>query len=157
DLGSADFAGANLGGALLKGADLTGAELTATNARLKNVSWSAGTICPNGHAASAKTGCFAKPAAARPPAVTVSVRRGAPGTALTRTGSGFTHGETLTVSFDGRKLATVTTGSAGGAGPLTLTVPRSAQPGLHRITAAGKAKTQAAGAWFTVATDWDQA
>jgi uncharacterized protein YjbI with pentapeptide repeats/outer membrane protein assembly factor BamB len=157
DVRSADFDGANAAGALLKGTDLTGAELTATNASLKNVTWSAGTICPNGHAASATAGCFAKPAVARPPAVTVSVRRGAPGTTLTLTGSGFAHGETLMVSFDGRKLATVTTGSAGSAGPLTLTVPRSAQPGLHRITAAGKVKTQAAGAWFTVAVNWDQA
>jgi uncharacterized protein YjbI with pentapeptide repeats len=156
DLSSADFVGANAAGALLKGADLTGAELTATNANLKNVTWSAGTICPNGHAAST-TGCFAKPAVASPPAITVSVRRGGPGTTLTLTGNGFAGGQTLTVSFDGSKLATVTTGSAGGAGPLALTIPRSAQPGLHRIIAAGNGKTQAAGAWFTVATNWDQA
>jgi uncharacterized protein YjbI with pentapeptide repeats/outer membrane protein assembly factor BamB len=157
DLSSADFDGANAAGALLNGADLAGAELTATNASLKNVTWSAGTICPNGHAASAKTGCFAKPAHPRPPAIEVSVRRGAPGTTLTLTGSGFAPRETLTVSFDGSKLATVTTGSAGSAGPLTLTVPRSAQPGLHQVTAAGKGKTGTAGAWFTVAADWVQA
>jgi uncharacterized protein YjbI with pentapeptide repeats/outer membrane protein assembly factor BamB len=156
DLNSADFDSANAAGALLKGADLTGAELTATNANLKNVAWSAGTTCPNGRAASA-TGCFAKPAVARPPAIQVSIRRGGPGSTLTLTGSGFADRETLTVSLDGGKLATVTTGSAGSAGPLTLTVPRSAQPGLHRITAAGNGKTQTAGAWFTVATNWDQA
>jgi uncharacterized protein YjbI with pentapeptide repeats len=157
DLNSADFGGANAAGALLKGADLTGAELTATNANLKNVTWSAATICPNGHAASATAGCFAKPAAARSPAIQVTVRRGAPGTTLTLTGSGFTPGQTLTVSLDGRKLTAVTAGSGGSAGPLTLTVPRSAQPGLHRIAAAGNGKTQAAGAWFTVAANWDQA
>jgi hypothetical protein len=36
------------------------------------------------------------------------------------------------LKYDGRKLATVLTGSAGSAGPLTLSVPRSAQPGLHQ-------------------------
>ena len=157
DLSSADFDGAAAAGALLKGADLTGAELTATNANLKNVTWSASTICPNGRAASAKTGCFAKPAAARPPAITVSVRRGPPGTTLTLAGSGFTGGQTLTVRLDGTRVATVTAGSTGSAGPLTLIIPRSAQPGLHQITAAGNGSAQAAGAWFTVATNWDQA
>lgn len=157
NLQSADFTGANAAGALLKGADLTGAELTATNASLKNVTWSAATTCPDGHPAAAKTGCFAKPAAARPPAVTVSVRRGAPGTKLTLAGSGFTGGQALTVRFDGTRVATVTVGRTGSAGPLTLTVSRSAQPGLHQITTAGQAKGQAASAWFTVAAGWVQA
>ena len=157
DLASADFAGANLAGASLKGADLTGAELTATNASLKNVAWSAATTCPNGHLASAKTGCFARPAVARPPGITVSVRRGARGTALTLTGSGFAGSETLVIGAGGTRLAAITTSGTGSAGPVALTIPAAAQPGLLHITATGKAKGQAAAAWFTVAAGWDQA
>ena len=148
DLSSADFEGADAAGAILKGADLTGAELTATNARLSHVAWSTATTCPDGQLARSSAGCFAKPSVAHPPTVTVSVRRGPPGTALTVTSSGFTG--TVTVSFGGRKLGK---GKAGTA--LPLTVPGSAQPGLHQVTATGGGKT--ASAWFTVATDWAQA
>jgi uncharacterized protein YjbI with pentapeptide repeats/outer membrane protein assembly factor BamB len=156
DLASADFDGANLTGVSLKGADLTGAELTATNATLRNVAWSAATTCPDGGKASAKTGCFAKPAVARPPVIEVSVRRGAPGAALTLTGGGFAGNEPLTVSLGLAKWTTVITSKTGVVGPLALTVPASAQPGLHPVTATGKSRRQTAAAWFTVATSWDQ-
>jgi uncharacterized protein YjbI with pentapeptide repeats/outer membrane protein assembly factor BamB len=156
DLASADFDSANLTGVSLKGADLTGAEMTATNATLKNVAWSAATTCPNGKSASATSGCFAEPTAAHPPTIKVSVRSGTPGTTLTLVGGGFAANESLTVSFGVNRLATVKTNGSGTVGPVTLTIPVSAQPGLHQITAAGKAKAQTAAAWFTVATSWDQ-
>ncbi len=156
DLASADFGSANLTGVSLKGANLTGAELTATNATLRNVAWSAATTCPNGHPASATSGCFAKPAVARPPAIKVSVRRGPPGTALTLTGAGFAGQEPLTVTV-GTKLTRVKTSGTGSFGPVTLTVPASAQPGLLHITATGKPAGQTAAAWFTVAASWHQA
>ena len=120
------------------------------------MAWSAATTCPDGHKASATAGCFAKPVVAHPPVIKVSVRRGAPGTTLTLTGSGFGGNEPLTVSLGLTKTATVRTSKTGTVGPVTLTVPASAQPGLHSITATGKAKGQTAAAWFTVATSWDQ-
>jgi uncharacterized protein YjbI with pentapeptide repeats/outer membrane protein assembly factor BamB len=157
DLASADFGSANLAGASLKGADLSGAELTATTATLKNVTWSAATTCPDGRAATATVGCFAKPAIAHPPVIKVSLRRGVPGTTLSLDGGGFAGNETLTISIGNTKLATAKTTGKGSVGPVALIIPASAQPGLHQITATGKSKGQSAAAWFTVATDWDQA
>jgi outer membrane protein assembly factor BamB len=156
DLASADFAGADLAGASLRGADLSGAELTATNASLENVAWSAATTCPDGDPASATAGCFARPAVASPPVIELSVRRGARGAALTLTGSGFAGNETLTISIGSTRLTTATTSGKGIVGPVALAIPAFAQPGLHQITAAGKAEGQSAAAWFTVAADWDQ-
>lgn len=150
-----NLAGARLTGASFAGADLTGAELNGTDAYLKGVTWT-GATCPNGKRAGT-SGCFPPNAAPQQvPEISLSARRGVPATAVRVTGTGFKAGERVAVYFGSTFLKAVQTGSSGRFGPVTITVPRTAQPGLHKITAAGKLSGQTARAWFTEQADWSQ-
>jgi uncharacterized protein YjbI with pentapeptide repeats/outer membrane protein assembly factor BamB len=154
-LSAAQLAGANLTGANLSRATLTGAELTAGSAIMSKITWTKAT-CPNGKLAPVD-GCF--PVATklvRGRAVTLSVTTGAPASSVRVSGSGLKGRERLAVTFGKTRRLTVTTSSKGRFGPVSVTVPGSAQPGLSQITATGTARGQVAAAWFTVQTSWTQ-
>ena len=152
---AADLAAARLTGASFTGADLTGAELNGTDAYLSGVTWT-GATCPNGKKAGT-SGCF--PPNTGPqhvPQISLSVRVGVPATAVRVTGTGFKAGERVAIYFGPTFRTAIQTGSTGRFGPVTITVPQTAQPGLHKITAAGKPSGQTTWAWFTVQANWAQ-
>jgi uncharacterized protein YjbI with pentapeptide repeats/outer membrane protein assembly factor BamB len=152
DLASVDLTGSRLTDANLTDGILTGAELTAANPYLAGVRWT-GATCPDGKAA-ARHGCFA--ALAHGPQLGISVRVGGPGSAFQLNGSGYRRDEKLTVRVGSSDRASVRTTKTGRFGPVTISVPVSARPGLLVVTAASRARGQSASAWFTVQVDWTQ-
>ncbi len=153
---SSELAGTQLNYASFADADLTGAELNATDAYLKGVTWT-GAICPNGGKAGTQ-GCFpSNSGPQRVPQVSPSPRVGVPASAMQVTGAGFTAGIKVSIYFGPVYRTAVTTSSTGRFGPLTITVPKDAQPGLHKITAKASASGQSASAWFTMQASWAQA
>jgi uncharacterized protein YjbI with pentapeptide repeats/outer membrane protein assembly factor BamB len=152
---AADLAGARLTRASFTGADLTGAELNGTDAYLSGVTWT-GATCPNGKKAGT-SGCFPpNKAPQHVPQISLSVRRGVPATAVRVIGTGFKAGERVALDFGSTFMKAARTSSTGRFGPLTITVPPTAQPGLHQLTAAGKLSGQTARAWLTDQADWAQ-
>src|ERR1700716_2175569 len=90
---------------------------------------------------------------ARAATVSVSPTAGPPTTKATATGSGFTAGETVTLTFDTSAAGSAVTDSAGNFTQPVL-VPKSAQPGSHTVQAAGQTSGLLASATFTVQTNW---
>jgi outer membrane protein assembly factor BamB len=80
---------------------------------------------------------------------------GAPGTTITVKGSGFTAGETIDLTLDGRFMAT-TTANSGGAFSKSAAVPRTALPGSEQLVAMGRTSTSSASSSFSVHDDWPQ-
>jgi outer membrane protein assembly factor BamB len=95
------------------------------------------------------------PAWAVAPLVSVSPMSGPPGTTITVRGSGFAPRETVDLYFDATDEAL---GRSSGSGAFTasVTVPASAAPGTHWVTAEGRRSTSSAQAMFTVQTNWPQ-
>jgi len=87
------------------------------------------------------------------PGVTLSKTVGPPTTALTVTGSGFPASAAVDVYFDTTDEALVVA-DAGGAFSLPLTVPSTASPGRHWVTAVSRSGGTAAQVSFLVRTDW---
>ena len=87
--------------------------------------------------------------------VNSSPSSGAPSTQVTLTGSGFTAHEAVDVYFDSTDEALVSADGSGGISA-TLTIPSSAQPGSHWLTAVGRSSGRSAQTAFTVQTDWPQ-
>jgi hypothetical protein len=80
-----------------------------------------------------------------------------PPTSVTRVqGSGFGANEAVDVFFDTSDLALAVTDGTGAFGPVAITVPASAVPGRHWLTAVGRRSGLAAQARFLVQTDWAQ-
>jgi uncharacterized protein YjbI with pentapeptide repeats/outer membrane protein assembly factor BamB len=152
DLASTDLTGTRLNGANLADGILTGAELTAGNRYLAGVRWT-GVTCPDGKAAGPH-GCF--PSAARGPQLSINARVGGPGSTFQLSGSGYRPDEKLSIKVGTRYRSSVRTSRAGRVGPVTISVPGSARPGLVAVTAAASARGQSASAWFTVQVNWSQ-
>jgi outer membrane protein assembly factor BamB len=87
--------------------------------------------------------------------LTPSPNSGAPGTQVSLTGSGFTAHEAVDVYFDLTDESLVSADGSGGISA-TLTLPASAQPGNHWLTAVGRSSSRSAQTAFTVQTDWAQ-
>jgi outer membrane protein assembly factor BamB len=85
--------------------------------------------------------------------VTLKARSGPPTTVTTVRGSGFGASETIDVYFDTTDLVLASTNSTGGFS-VKLTVPATAAPGRHWITADARATRLSAQAAFTVGTNW---
>src|SRR2546421_4021457 len=100
-------------------------------------------------------GSLAGPAGAAPPAISLSPAAGPPTTAVTVTGTGFGPSETVSLAFDLQQLGTAATDSSG-AFSGTITVPSTALPGAHAVSATGLTSHVSAQASFTVRTDWTQ-
>lgn len=155
DVRGSDLTNAKLTDANFRGADLAGAEVHAAGVDLKGVMWT-GAICPDGRKAGSK-GCFSSATAApHPPYISLSLRVGVPTSAVQVTGTGFKARERVAIYFGPAFMKAGRTSATGVLGPVTITVPPSAQAGLGKITASGKLNGQSASAWFTVATDWAQ-
>ena len=98
-------------------------------------------------------GLFAAPAAAVTASITLKPGVGPPTTKVSVTGSGFGASETVAVDFSAIQVATATT-SPTGAFSATFTVPKSALPGNHPVTATGDTSGLSATRNFLVRTDW---
>jgi hypothetical protein len=103
--------------------------------------------------AAAVSGCSAGAASAAELALSASA--GPPGTKLTATGTGFTPGAAVTVSFDATALKSATVGAAG-TFKAAVAVPGGASPGAHTFTATDSSAVSASAA-FTVRADWSSA
>src|SRR5262249_52000306 len=88
-------------------------------------------------------GVSAAPAAAVGTSVTLKRSAGPPPSKVTVTGAGFGASETVLVDFSGTQVATGITSSTG-AFSATFTVPKSALPGNHPVTAAGQTSRRSA-------------
>ena len=85
--------------------------------------------------------------------VSLSPNLGPPTTRTTATGSGFSSGESVTLTFDTATLGHATADSSGNFS-LGVTVAKSAQPGSHAVQATGKTSGLTASTKFLVRTDW---
>jgi outer membrane protein assembly factor BamB len=90
------------------------------------------------------------------PAVTVTPKTGPPTDRIATSGSGFSPEEAVDVYFDTAELALATTNSSGAFTDIGLTVPASAIPGTHWVTAVERHSGLAAQTRFIVQTDWPQ-
>ncbi len=102
--------------------------------------------------ASALTGA---PAHAVGPTLTLAPSLGAPTTTTTANGTGFAANSLVDVYFDNQQVGFVATDAAGALG-YQLTVPASAQPGAHTVTAVAHNGSLAVQATYTVRTNWPQ-
>ena len=68
----------------------------------------------------------------------VSPGTGPPGSAVNVSGAGFGPLEGVDVYFDTTDLALAETGANGSFGPVSITVPASAVPGTHTVSAEGR-------------------
>jgi outer membrane protein assembly factor BamB len=98
-------------------------------------------------------GLSAAPAAAVTTSITLKPSAGPPTSAVTVKGTGFGASETVVVDFSGTQVATAAT-SATGTFSATFTVPSSALPGSHPVTATGATSGRSATRNFLVRTDW---
>src|SRR5262249_23611009 len=71
-------------------------------------------------------------------------------------GIGFGAGERVSMSFDSKLLTARSANASGQFGPVAVTVPASALPGVHHISARGQQTGRVARAAFHVRTDWTQ-
>jgi outer membrane protein assembly factor BamB len=98
-------------------------------------------------------GLSASPAAAVTASITLKPGSGPPTSTVTVTGAGFGGSETVAVDFSGTQVATATT-SATGTFSATFTVPKSAPPGSHLVTATGQVSGRSATKNFLVRANW---
>jgi outer membrane protein assembly factor BamB len=91
--------------------------------------------------------------AAASPTLTLTPNTGPPTTVTTVKGAGFGVSETVDVYFDTTDMVLASTNSTGGFS-VGLTVPSTATPGTHWVTADGRASHLSAQAAFTVNTNW---
>jgi outer membrane protein assembly factor BamB len=87
--------------------------------------------------------------------ITHSPVSGSPSSTVKVSGSGFGISETVTITFDTTSVSNITTSSTGTFSK-KITVPKSAQPGNHTITARGLTSGHSASATFLVRTNWTQ-
>jgi len=98
-------------------------------------------------------GVLASPAAAVTASITLKPSSGPPTTKVSVTGTGFGASETVAVDFSGTQVATAAT-SATGTFSATFTVPKSALPGSHPVTATGQPSGRSATKNFLVRANW---
>jgi outer membrane protein assembly factor BamB len=90
------------------------------------------------------------------PTVTLSPATGPPTGTVTVAGVGFAAFEAVDIYFDTTDEALASTGATGNFSGITISVPASAIPGTHYITAVGRHSGHSAQATFTVNTNWSQ-
>jgi outer membrane protein assembly factor BamB len=95
-------------------------------------------------------------AAAATTHVKLSLTSGPPTGTVTVSGSGFGAAEAVDVYFDTTDEALTVTSATGAFSGVKVSVPASAVPGAHWVTAAGRHSGLAAQAKFTVNTNWSQ-
>jgi len=108
-----------------------------------------------GSIASLLFGLLAGGATGASPTISLSRSVGPPTSAVTVRGGGFSASETVTLTFDSQQLRTVVADGTGGF-VTSVTVPKTATPGSHVVTATGQTSGLLAQSPFTVRTDWTQ-
>jgi hypothetical protein len=98
-------------------------------------------------------GLFAAPVGAVTVSITLKPGAGPPTTKVNATSSGFGASETVAVDFSAAQVAAATTSSAG-TFSTTFTLPNSALPRRHPVTATGDTGGISATHSFLVRTDW---
>jgi len=98
----------------------------------------------------------ASPRASLQAALTLDPGIGPPTSVARATGSGFSPGETVALSFDSTRIASATAGRNGAFGK-GIRIPASAMPGDHVVGAVGVSSGLVSEAVFLVRTDWLQA
>jgi hypothetical protein len=88
--------------------------------------------------------------------IVLSSQLGPATSTVTVSGTSFGANEGVEVFFDTIDAGLAGADAAGNFGPISVTVPASATPGSHRISAEGRQSRLFAQATFTVATDWPQ-
>jgi outer membrane protein assembly factor BamB len=102
------------------------------------------------------------PAVAAAPTVGLSnangtiLRSGQPASTVLVSGTGFTAGEGVDVYFDTTDEALATASSTGTFSGIAVTIPASAAPGIHYVSAVGRHSGLGGQAEFVVSTDWAQ-
>ncbi|WP_375477294.1 PQQ-binding-like beta-propeller repeat protein [uncultured Jatrophihabitans sp.] len=89
------------------------------------------------------------------PGISSTPTVGPPGTAVNAQFSGFAAYEAVDVYVDATDLQLISA-TRTGTGHVTVTIPNSATPGTHYVTAVGRHSGYSAQAAFTVRTDWAQ-
>jgi outer membrane protein assembly factor BamB len=100
------------------------------------------------------TGLLAQASFTVTPTIVVSPGTGPPGSAVNVSGAGFGPLEGVDVYFDTTDLALAETGANGSFGPVSITVPASAVPGTHTVSAQGRQSGAFAQASLSVNTNW---
>jgi eukaryotic-like serine/threonine-protein kinase len=90
------------------------------------------------------------------PGIVLSSPTGPPTSIVTVSGTGFADAEGVDVFFDITEEALAGVDAAGNFGPISVTVPASATPGTHWISAEGRYSGRFVQATFTVETTWPQ-
>jgi outer membrane protein assembly factor BamB len=85
--------------------------------------------------------------------ITLTPNFGPPTSITAINGTGFGVSETVAISFDATSIGTATT-DATGAFSANISVPATATPGNHTVTAKGQTSNLTAQATFLVQTDW---
>ena len=96
------------------------------------------------------TGLLAQAVFTVTPRIAVSPATGPPGSAVHVSGAGFGPSERVDVYFDATDLTLADTGATGSFGPVSITVPTTAVPGTHTVSAEGRQSGVFAQAGFTV-------
>jgi PQQ enzyme repeat len=95
-------------------------------------------------------------AAAAGPNVTVLPAISPPTTQVKVSGAGFTRFEAIDIFFDTADLQLTAANSSGSFTKIAITVPRTAVPGRHSITAIGRRSGTSAHRSFLVQTNWSE-
>ncbi len=88
--------------------------------------------------------------------ITISPASGPPRTVVAVNGSGFAANELVDIYFDVIDMVVAVAGSNGTFAGMSFHVPRTAEPGVHWITAGGRQSGKGAQKSFTVRTNWPQ-
>jgi outer membrane protein assembly factor BamB len=96
------------------------------------------------------------PAAAATPVVTLGSLSGQPGSTVLVRGGGFTAGAAVDIYFDTTDEALAIANGLGTFTNVPVSVPASAAPGIHYVSAIARASGLGGQAQFVVSTDWPQ-
>ncbi len=88
--------------------------------------------------------------------VSLSTKTGPPTTETMASGSGFTPYASIRIFFDSTKLAVANADASGAFSNVSIQVPASAPPGLHRVIARTPSSGTRGQASFLVRTNWSQ-
>ena len=88
--------------------------------------------------------------------IALSPSSGPPTTSVTVSGSGFGAQEGVDIYFDATDETVATTSHGGSFAGIQITVPATATPGAHWVSAVGRHSGLAAQASFTVQTNWPE-
>ena len=94
--------------------------------------------------------------AAATPSISLNQTIGPPTSTIAVSGEGFGIFETVDIYFDTKDRALVSTNGSGAFSVIAITVPASAVPGTHWVTANGRTSGLSAQQPFTVRTNWSE-